>query len=163
MQDQELYQIVRSTIQDLGYICLEVILLRSKSKHTLKVVLYHAEHPVGSEDCTEVAEILSRRLDIDDPIEKRYDLVVESPGLEREIKSDDEYPYFIGKDFKVFPKIELSQSQKEGFFVASLISYTDKVCSFKVDTEQFSLPVEDIKKARLYYDFQRALKKHKED
>ncbi|MGL5254430.1 MAG: ribosome maturation factor RimP [Brevinema sp.] len=163
MQDQELYEIVRSTIQDLGYVCLDVMLLRAKSKHTLKVVLYHTAHPVGSEDCTEVAEILSRRLDIDDPIEKRYDLVVESPGLEREIKNDSEYPYFIGKEFKVFPKNELSYSQKEGFFIAQLLEYGEGTCSFKINEERFSLPVSDIKKARLYYDFQRALKKRRED
>lgn len=160
MQDEALYILIKQIVEDMGYIALETLLLRAKNKYTLKVVIYHAGRPVGADDCTDVAEVLSRRLDIDDPIEKRYDLLVESPGVDREIKQISEYPYFIGKEFKIFPVS--TEGLKEGFFIGILESCQKDTCVFSCEKEQRTIAFTEIRKARLYYDFQKALKKQKQ-
>lgn len=163
MLDETLYILVRSIVEDMGYIPLEIMFLRSKSKYTLKVVIHHQDKSVGSEECTEIADVLSRRLDIEDPIEKRYDLVVESPGLEREIKKNTEYPYFVGKEFKIFLSDDNVYPTKEGFFIGSLLQCENESCVFSIDGKNIVVPFVQIRKARLYYDFQHAFKQNRQE
>lgn len=159
MTDLDLSTLVEETVTSLKYILLECHIGRSKQKNLLKVIILHPEKEISSDDCTTVADILSRRLDIDDPFDKAYDLIVESPGLEREIKSPKEYQYFVGKEFKIFPNQDIVT--KEGFFIATLINVDLCNLKFKNEFQEFNISTDQIIKAKLYCDFSKILKENK--
>ncbi|MGL4562760.1 MAG: ribosome maturation factor RimP [Brevinema sp.] len=156
MTDSEIITLINESVTSLKFVPLECRISRSKAKNLLKVVILNPHQDITSDDCTFVADLLSRRLDIADPFDKAYDLVVESPGLEREIKSCSEYQYFIGKEFCVFPTPDILT--KEGLFIARLISVSGETIIFKNEQEEFTLNISQIIKARLYCDFKKILK-----
>lgn len=161
MVKESIYQLIKDTVHSLNFILIECSVNYGKTKDSLKVIIYHKEKHITSDDCTLVADIISRQLDIDDPFERAYDLIVESPGLEREIKSQQEYPYFINREFKVFLDENSSIIAKEGFVIGQLIEVTDDSILIKTINEQLEIPFTELKKAKLYCDYTQLLKKNK--
>lgn len=50
--------------------------------------------------CAELSEILSRFLDVEDPIQENYTLEVSSPGLERPLRTLQHFRKMMGRDIK---------------------------------------------------------------
>ncbi|MGL4388272.1 MAG: ribosome maturation factor RimP [Brevinema sp.] len=159
MTDAEIINLIDESVTSLKFVPLECRITRSKTKNILKVVILNPEKEITSDDCTFVADILSRRLDIDDPFDKAYDLIVESPGLDRDIKSTIEYQYFIGKEFVVFPTSDIVT--KEGFFIGQLIKVTEDYLIFKYNADELMLSFNQINKSKLHCDFAKILKEKK--
>jgi ribosome maturation factor RimP len=55
-----------------------------------------AQGYIGTDDCEKVSRFLSERLDILDPIEQNYYLEVSSPGIDRQLYTEDHYKRYIG-------------------------------------------------------------------
>ena len=51
---------------------------------------------ISTDDCEKVSRYLSDKLDEQDPIEQNYYLEVSSPGLDRELKTDEHFARYIG-------------------------------------------------------------------
>ena len=60
-----------------------------------------AEESVSVEDCANVSRDLSAILDVEDTIPSAYILEVSSPGLDRPLRSADDYRRFAGRRAKV--------------------------------------------------------------
>lgn len=56
---------------------------------------------VGLDDCSRVSRELGHYLDVEDIIDHHYNLEVSSPGLERPLRSVDDFKRFSGKKAKV--------------------------------------------------------------
>ena len=163
MNKEDIYQVVEESVTTLNFIPLETIINYGQTKDVLKIVIHHTERKITSEDCALVADIISRRLDINDPFERPYDLIIESPGVERELKSSKEYPFFIGKSFKIFIIENEHIITKEGFLIGTLISVDDKSITLQIENEKNTIviPLDAIKKSKLYCDYTKLLKKNK--
>ena len=59
------------------------------------------EDSVSIEDCEQVNREMSTILDVEDPLPFAYTLEVSSPGLDRPLRSDDDYQRFAGRLAKV--------------------------------------------------------------
>ncbi len=62
----------------------------------LRVYIDKDEGYVDIADCEGVSRFLSEALDKDDPIEQNYYLEVSSPGMDRELITDEHYKKYIG-------------------------------------------------------------------
>lgn len=51
---------------------------------------------ISTDDCEKVSRYLSERLDAIDPIEQNYYLEVSSPGMDRQLYTDEHYRRYIG-------------------------------------------------------------------
>ncbi len=60
-----------------------------------------AEESVSIEDCEQVNREISTILDVEDPLPFAYTLEVSSPGLDRPLRSSDDYARFAGRMAKV--------------------------------------------------------------
>ncbi|MGL4367873.1 MAG: ribosome maturation factor RimP [Brevinemataceae bacterium] len=164
MTHLDIIESVKDWIATLKYTVLECSLTKSNNKHILKIVIFNPEKPINSEDCASAAEIISRRLDIEDFFAEPYDLIVESPGVEREIKSPAEYQYFIGKEFKIFPDEHVSTIlTKDNFFIAELISIDGEQLIFQNNKEKFKITINEIKKAKLHCDYSKIFNSNKKN
>lgn len=52
--------------------------------------------PVDTDDCEAISRYLSKKLDEQDPIEQNYILEVSSPGMDRTLKTEEQYRRYIG-------------------------------------------------------------------
>lgn len=59
------------------------------------------EESVGIEDCEKVSQEMSTILDVEDPLPFAYTLEVSSPGLDRPLRTIDDYRRFDGRRAKV--------------------------------------------------------------
>ncbi len=161
MHKDSIFALVEDTVSALGFILIECAVHYGKTKDSLRIVIYSKDRKITSDDCTGVADIVSRQLDIDDPFDRPYDLIVESPGLERELKSQKEYEYFTGRELKIFLNEDSEIVPKEGFIVSVLKNADDDGIEVQLDKDMVRLPYHHIKKAKLYCDYEKLLKKNK--
>lgn len=105
-------------------------------------------------ECGEVSELLSEELDRVDPIKDAYFLEVSSPGVERPLKTKQDFANHIGKNvlIKLYSPID---GEKE--FEGILKDFNNEVAvvSYKVKTrtKEVEIPFEKIAKARLAVAF----------
>ena len=90
-----------------GLDIFDVAMHRERGQQVLRVVLDRPgpastpEESVGIEDCARVAEELSAVLDVEDVVPVAYTLEVSSPGLDRPLRSADDYRRFAGRWAKI--------------------------------------------------------------
>ncbi len=108
---------------------------------------YYIDKPGGItiDDCQNVSEAISQRLDILDPIPYSYILEVSSPGLERPLKKDKDFLRHIGANVQV-KTFEDIDGQK--VFEGILKSFSDNILTVSSDKE-IKIPREKISSARL--------------
>jgi ribosome maturation factor RimP len=113
-------------------------------------VFIDKEGGIDITECGEVSEILSEKLDEVDPIKEPYFLEVSSPGVERPLKTAEDFSKNINQN--VFVKLyEPIDGQKE--FQGILKDFSNDIASieYKVKTrvKQVEIPFDKIAKARL--------------
>ena len=105
-------------------------------------------------ECGEVSEQLSEKLDETDPIKEAYFLEVSSPGVERPLKTTEDFEKNIGKN--VFVKLyEPIDGEKQ--FEGILKTFHDNIATIeykvKTRTRQVEISFDKIAKARLAVTF----------
>ena len=93
--DQRIAVIVEPLIRSMGYRLVRVR-VTGLNGLTLQVM---AERPDGTmtvEDCEAVSHAISPVLDIEDPIEKAYNLEVSSPGIDRPMVRRSDFARWLG-------------------------------------------------------------------
>ncbi len=88
---------------ELGYELVDVSLL-GRGKRTLLRVSIDKEGGVTLNDCERFSRRLEALLDVEDPIAGSYTLEVSSPGLDRPLKSLDDFKRSRGKLVRIVTK-----------------------------------------------------------
>lgn len=86
--------------QSLNYDLVDVEYLKEFGNYFLRVYI-DKEGGVNLDDCQNMSELLSERLDKEDPIKTAYYLEVSSPGLDRPLKTDKDLKRNLGKDIEI--------------------------------------------------------------
>ncbi|WP_026906156.1 ribosome maturation factor RimP [Paucisalibacillus globulus] len=108
------------------------------------------EGGIDISECGEVSELLSEKLDEVDPIKEAYFLEVSSPGVERPIKTVEDFAKNINKNVyvKLFEPID-----GEKTFEGILVDFKENIATieYKVKTrkKKVEIPFNKIAKARL--------------
>lgn len=109
---------------------------------------------VDLDDCVNINEQLSEKLNDTDPIEQAYYLDVSSPGAERPLKKPTDFERAIGKNvyIKTFAPVE---GAKEFEGVLTEYDGENAVVETRIKTRKktISLPVDKIAQARLAVTF----------
>jgi ribosome maturation factor RimP len=93
--DARVAAIIRPALAGIGFRLVRVRLL-GQNGLTLQIM---AERPDGTmtvEDCEEVSRAVSPALDVEDPIEKAYNLEVSSPGIDRPLVRKSDFAAWAG-------------------------------------------------------------------
>jgi ribosome maturation factor RimP len=84
--------------EDIGYGIVQVLVFRREKNMTIQVMIERLdEEPVTIDDCEKAGRVLSVRLDVMDPVDKRYSLEVSSPGLDRPLVKPRDFIRFCGQ------------------------------------------------------------------
>lgn len=141
-----------------GLDIFEVELRREGGQQVLRVVLDRpgpnrtAEESVSLDDCARVSEELSAILDVEDVVPAdRYTLEVSSPGLDRPLRTADDYRRFAGRR----AKIVLSEPvARQTAFAGRILGIEGDVVRFESEGgRQVDLPLGSIARARLDVEF----------
>ena len=104
MSRREVMRMVRgiceSIAADLDYELVDVEYVKENGRYFLRVYI-HKDGGVNLDDCQNMSEAVSEKLDKDDPIRNTYYLEVSSPGLDRPLKTEKDLNRNMGKDIEI--------------------------------------------------------------
>jgi len=90
---------VEPIVSGMGFSLVELRHSRSKNQNHVILVVYRSDG-VGVNECAAISKNLYPRLELIDGLEN-LQLQVSSPGLDRILKSEEEYSIFRGRNVKV--------------------------------------------------------------
>ena len=144
-------QIAQPIAENLGLLIYDVEFKKEGPDHFLRVFLDKLDGAISIDDCEAVSRPLSDELDRLDPIDVAYYLEVSSPGVERQLKKQQDVDRFQG-------------SRMELKFFAPYLGTKKLVCILKgrneTDTtvildsgEEVEIPNNKIASAKLVAEF----------
>ena len=142
-------EIATEICQDLGYELVDVE-FKKGAKHNLISIFIYKEDGIGLDDCESVSRKIDEILDKDEELTDPYYLEVSSPGLDRPIKTKDDYRRNLGKEVEV--KLYASVDGKK-HFEGFLTSYDDENVLIKIDDEEMTFKQKDISMMRQVIKF----------
>ena len=131
---------------------IEVDYLKEGDDWILRVFIENPNGDLKLEQCENVSRMLSQELDRIDPIDDSYILEVSSPGLERPLKTDQDFEKNIGEI--IFIKTYAPfQGQKE--FTGKLLNFSDESVKIQLENNEgvMEIPFSKIANSRLTIDF----------
>ncbi|MFP4021787.1 MAG: ribosome maturation factor RimP [Halanaerobium sp.] len=134
--------------EDLNLIDVEF--LKEGSDWILRIFLENKDGDLTIEECEKVSRALSIILDEEDPIDKSYILEVSSPGLERPLKTEEDFERFKGEliAVKTFKKID---GEKE--FVGILKDFeTDTITLLLKNDQEITIDYNLVARANLTFE-----------
>ena len=91
----------------LGLMLWDVEFVKEGARRVLRITI-DSDEGVTIEDCERMHRAIDPVLDEADPIEDAYDLEVSSPGIERELRTDEHIELFVGErvDLRFFAPVD---------------------------------------------------------
>lgn len=146
-------KLVTPILDDMGLELVDVEFVQEGKSWFLRVFV-DKEGGVEIEECGQVSEQLSEKLDAEDPITFPYFLEVSSPGAERPLKTKNDFEKHVGHN--VYVKLyEHIDGEKE--FEGTLDSFENDIATIEIKVKtrkkQMEIPFDKIAKARLAVSF----------
>lgn len=138
---------IEETVLDLGYRIWDVTYSKIGADYHLEITI-DSDAGIGIEDCEKVHRAIDPILDECDPIEDFYYLEVSSPGVERELRTDEHIVASLGA--KVEAKLF---APKDGVksLVGILSAYEDGKLLIKTELSELSLERGEVSKLRTVF------------
>ncbi len=147
---QRVTELARPILDSMGLELVEVVYSGGGQRGLLRVFIDKREG-VTLEDCARVSEYLGHALDVEDPIPVSYTLEVSSPGLDRPLKSREDFVRSLGKLVKVKTLEPIDRNRS---FVGRLSAIEETGIQMALTNGRLVLiPFDKIASARLEVEF----------
>ncbi len=138
---------IEPTVTELGYRIWDITYSKAGADYHLEITI-DSDDGIGIEDCERVHRAIDPILDEADPIEGFYYLEVSSPGIERELRTEEHITLSIGEtvEAKLF-------TAKNGVksFTGVLTDYADKCLTLDCSGTLQRLEKSEISKLTTVY------------
>ena len=133
---------IEPTVSELGYRIWDVTYSKVGADYHLEITI-DSDDGIGIEDCERVHRAIDPILDEIDPIEGFYYLDVSSPGLERELRTEEHLRLSVGStvEAKLFAAKDGAKS-----VIGRLASYGDGSVTIESDVGEVTLEKSEISK-----------------
>ncbi len=141
---------IRPIIEEMGYELVDVEYKKEYDGMSL-IFTIDKEEGVTIDDCEKVNKVIDPIIDELNPTDDQpFTLVVSSPGLDRQLKTDRDLKRTVGKDVTVtlFSKVNGKKN-----FEGTLISYDEKTIKVKVKDEEMTFDRDKIAGLKLVIKF----------
>jgi ribosome maturation factor RimP len=109
--DARIAAVIRPVLRATGFRLVRVR-LSGQNGLTLQVMAEREDGTMTVEDCEEVSRAISPALDVEDPIEKAYNLEVSSPGIDRPLVRKSDFAAWAGHLVKVDTSILVADRKR---------------------------------------------------
>ena len=138
-------------VTELGYRIWDVSYQKIGADYHLEITI-DSDDGIGIEDCEKVHRAIDPILDECDPIESFYYLEVSSPGIERELRTQEHFLFCIGEkiNLRLFTAFE-----KKKQYTGILKGYeNDEVVLETEEGSEIRIPKSQVSKANIVFDFE---------
>ena len=136
-------------VDEMGYILWDVEYVKEGSEWYLRITIDH-EDGIYIEDCERVHRAIDPILDEADPIENSYRLEVSSPGIERELRTEEHILSCIGweAEARLYAAVDGAKVHR-----GIIDGYEDGVLTLDVGDRTVALERKNIGSLKTVYDF----------
>ena len=138
---------IEPTVTELGYSIWDITYSKIGADYHLEITIDNDEG-INIEDCEKVHRAIDPILDECDPIETFYYLEVSSPGVERELRTDEHIEKCIG--MKVEAKLFVARDGAKSI-VGILAAFSDGRVTIDREGESIEIPKSEISKLTTVY------------
>ena len=142
---KKVIDLIKKPIEDTGIQLWDVRYVKEGSSWYLRVFI-DKEGGIDIDDCSNVSHLIDPIIDEADPIKESYYLEVCSPGIERELVTEEHFAKFIGADVMV-KLIRPLDGQKLLF--GSLLKYENGNVTVKLGDTDTEIKKENIQVVKL--------------
>ncbi len=135
------------TVTELGYRIWDITYTKIGADYHLEITI-DSDNGINIEDCEKVHRAIDPILDEEDPIEGFYYLEVSSPGVERELRTDEHISLSLGE------KVEIKLfAPKDGVksVTGKLVSFENSIIKVENDTAAYEFSKGDVSKIKTVY------------
>ncbi len=142
-------ELILPVANELGYQLWDVEYVKEGAKMILRVTIDKAEG-INIEDCERMHRAIDPVLDEADPIDAAYYLEVSSPGIERELRTDEHLLACIGEKVEARLYAPVDGTKK---LVGILSAYEDGEIAITMGERVQKLPRTAVSKIKTVFDF----------
>lgn len=146
---------VRPIVEHDGLELVEAVFARDGGRRVLRVTV-DREGGVDLDTLSMLSERVSRRLDLEDLGGGRYELEVSSPGIERPLRTVEQYRRFVGARIKVKTSEPVDDARVH---VGTLVEADDHGIVVEVDGTPRAIALSAVAGARTVADWDAELKR----
>lgn len=135
-----LFHLISPITERLGYELYHIEYLKEDGDYYLRIYIEH-ENGIGLKDCEKVSREVSEVLDVEDPITDQYYLEVSSPGVFRNLFTEEHYKRYQGYDVLIQSSSLINEKRK---FEGILEGFDENNILINVNSEVLSIPRDKI-------------------
>ncbi len=148
--------LIAPVVEQMVFLLWDVSYMKEGASWNL-VVTIDSPDGITITDCEHVTHAINPILDKADPIPDSYYLEVSSPGLERVLKSDEQFAAMVGSNVEVSLFVPAGEDMPpaivgQKIFIATLGEKTSSALTLTVDTLSFLLENEKIARVKTIYE-----------
>jgi ribosome maturation factor RimP len=143
--EEKALMLAEKTAEEMGLYIVDV-------SYSDNILCYYIDKigGVGIDECESFSREIETILDDEDIIDKEYSLEVSSPGVDRKLKKEREFIYYLGREVEV--KLYAARDGiKE--FDGILKEYENKNAVIATENGDVQIPVKDTVYIRLKFSF----------
>jgi len=142
-------RIAEPLLNKMGF---ELIDVEYVTEHGRRILRFYVDKDGGItlDDCAMVSRQFAGVIEEEDIFQHEYVLEVSSPGLNRRLKREKDFLKVIGKKIKAEMIVPIKGRRK---FTGYLRGVEDGILSLEIESEPILLPLQDIAKANLVFEF----------
>jgi ribosome maturation factor RimP len=142
---EALSALVEPVVEDRGCELVEVQFRRETQGWVLRLIVDKAGG-ISLDDCAGISREVGHLLEVEDPIDRSFNLEVSSPGLDRPLKREKDFIRCLGKKAKVTTREPLDGEQ---VFVGLIEEVSAGNILLRTGKGEVAIPFDQVLKARL--------------
>lgn len=149
-------RLIEPVIEQLELVLHGVELKREGKELVLRIVVDRAqkespEDGITVDELAHASDEIGALLDLENPIDDRYRLTLESPGIERELQTWRHFQFAVGERVRV-----ITRGEDAGVVEGKLISTNDENRVIEVETKDGIVEIDSttIKSARTVFEWE---------
>jgi ribosome maturation factor RimP len=146
---KKVVDLIAPVLEDMDFELVDTEYLRERGRWVLRIFI-DKEGGVTLGDCVAVNREIGDLIDVKDIIPHQYVLEVSSPGVNRPLKKEKDFATAIGRKIKVKTNVPVGERKNFSGYLEDLRGDT---LSLLIDGELLSIPLKDIRKANIIYEF----------
>ena len=139
-------EILKDYLPENGYSLYHTEFAKEGRDWFLRIFVDKEDGPMSTSDCEMISRYLSDELDKANPIEQNYYLVVSSPGLDRELVTQEHYNRYTGSEVDISLYKALNG---EKTVTGILEGLEDGIVKIRKDDEITEFMIKEIAKTKL--------------
>lgn len=143
------FEVGDAVAENLGFTLVDAQFVKEGKEKYLRLFV-DKDGGIGIDDCETFSRAFEQEFDERDPVDGGYILEVSSPGLDRRLKTEREFKYYIGRevDVKLFKPCELGKE-----FSGILAEYENGTVFIECADMRMEINPKDAAYIRLHFEF----------